>query len=77
MRNLIINLLFYKILFLKLKIAMGENTRFKRHKNKWGTPTTIVLAGSSAVDYVEGETIADDLKKLYEKYFDIDAYKNN
>ena len=34
MRNFIINLLFYKILFLKLKMAMGENTRFKRHKNE-------------------------------------------
>lgn len=55
----------------------STNSFFKKHKNNWGTPTTIVLAGSSAVDYVEGETIADDLKELYEKYFDIDAYKNN
>lgn len=55
----------------------GSNTFFKKKGDNWGTPTTIVLAGRSAVDYIEGETSAENLKKLYEKYFDLDSYKNN
>ena len=35
----------------------------------------MVLAGSEVVDYIEGETTADKLKKLYSKYFDLDSYK--
>ena len=53
------------------------NSFFKKHVGNWGTPTTIVLAGSSAVDVIEGETSSEKLKKLYEKYFDLESYKNN
>lgn len=48
-----------------------SNTFFKKNKDSWGTPTTIVLAGNEAVDYIEGETDSDSLLKLYEKYFDM------
>lgn len=51
-----------------------SNTFFKKKGDNWGTPTTIVLAGNVALDFVEGETTASELKKLYKKYFDLDSY---
>lgn len=48
-----------------------SNSFLKKNSGKWGTPTTIVLAGSEAVDYIEGETTADNLSDLYDKYFEI------
>lgn len=48
----------------------SSNTFFKKHGDSWGTPTTIVLAGNTAVDFVEGETTEDTLLELYKKYFD-------
>ena len=48
-----------------------SNTFFKKNKNSWGTPTTIVLAGNESLEYIEGETDADSLLELYEKYFDL------
>ncbi|MBQ6495524.1 MAG: hypothetical protein IJI49_05970 [Bacilli bacterium] len=54
----------------------STNTFFRKNSS-WGTPTTIVLSGKYAVDYIVGETVADDLKELYNKYFDVDSYKNN
>ena len=30
-----------------------------------------MLAGREAVDYIEGETTADKLEDLYQKYFDM------
>ena len=48
-----------------------SNTFLKKSKGNWGTPTTIVLAGKQAVDYIEGETTADKLQELYDKYFDL------
>ncbi len=52
-----------------------SNTFFKKNSGNWGTPTTIVLAGSESVDTIEGETDSASLLKLYKKYFDIDKYK--
>lgn len=52
-----------------------SNSFFKKKGDNWGTPTTMVLAGSEVVDYIEGETTADKLEKLYSKYFDLDSYK--
>lgn len=49
-----------------------SNTFFKKNKDNWGTPTTIVLAGNEAVDYIEGETDSDSLLNLYKEYFDFD-----
>ena len=49
-----------------------SNTFLKKNKEKWGTPTTIVLAGNEAVDYIEGETTAENLQGLYDKYFKIE-----
>lgn len=49
----------------------SSNSFFKKNSGQWGTPTTIVLAGSEAVDYIEGETTADNLKELYDKYFEM------
>ena len=46
-----------------------SNTFLKQKKGSWGTPTTVVLAGSEAVDYIEGETTAENLTELYNKYF--------
>lgn len=58
----------------KLEVS---NSFFKKKKDDWGTPTVIVLAGYEVVDYIEGETTASKLKKLYNDYFDLDSYKNN
>ena len=52
-----------------------SNTFFKKNSGNWGTPTTIVLAGSEAIDSIEGETDSESLLKLYKKYFDLDKYK--
>lgn len=49
-----------------------SNTFFKEKNGDWGTPTTIVLAGKEAVDYIVGETTADDLKVMYGKYFEME-----
>lgn len=46
-----------------------SNSFFKKKKDSWGTPTTIVLLGNKALDYIEGETDADSLLELYSKYF--------
>lgn len=48
-----------------------SNTFLKKKNGNWGTPTTVVLAGKEAVDYIEGETPADNLKELYNQYFDM------
>lgn len=53
-----------------------SNSFFKKQGENWGTPTTIVLAGNTAVDYIEGETDADSLLDFYKKYFDIDSYQS-
>ena len=47
-----------------------SNSYLRKANGKWGTPTTVVLAGSESVDYIEGSTTADELVKLYNKYFD-------
>ena len=52
-----------------------SNTFFKKNSGNWGTPTTIVLAGSESVDTIEGETDSASLLKLYKKYFEINKYK--
>ncbi len=49
-----------------------SNSFLKKQKGNWGTPTTVVLAGSEAVEYIEGETTKEELKKLYEKSFDLE-----
>ena len=50
----------------------SSNTYFKKSRGNWGTPTTIVLAGREAVDYIKGVTDEESLLKLYHKYFDIE-----
>jgi predicted bacteriocin transport accessory protein len=52
-------------------------TFFKTKGDNWGTPTVLVQSGKETVDYIEGETDADSLTKLYEKYFDVEKYKND
>lgn len=49
-----------------------SNSYLRKAKGDWGTPTTLVLAGSEAVDYVVGVTEANELKDMYNKYFDIE-----
>ena len=49
----------------------NSNTFLKKQKGNWGTPTTIVLAGKEAVDYVEGETTEDELQRLYDENFEM------
>lgn len=49
-----------------------SNSYLKKNSGNWGTPTTLVQAGSETVGYVEGETSADSLLELYNKYFDMD-----
>ena len=48
-----------------------SNTFLKKNSGNWGTPTTVVLAGKTAVDYVEGETDAESLMNLYNEYFEM------
>lgn len=43
----------------------------KKANGNWGTPTTVVQAGYDTVDYIEGETTAEKLLELYNKYFDM------
>lgn len=47
-----------------------SNSFLKKNNGNWGTPTTVVLAGNEAVDYIEGETTAEELQTLYDKYFE-------
>lgn len=55
-----------------------SNTFLKKNSNSWGTPTTIVLAGSEAVDYIEGydstnkDAHFQSLLEMYQNYFDMD-----
>lgn len=49
-----------------------SNSYLRKAKGDWGTPTTLVLAGSETVDYVVGVTEATELKEMYNKYFDIE-----
>lgn len=49
-----------------------SNSYLRKAKGDWGTPTTLVLAGSETVDYVVGVTEANELKEMYNKYFDIE-----
>ena len=46
-----------------------SNSFLKKNSGNWGTPTTIVLAGNEAVDYIEGETTTDKLQELYDDSF--------
>lgn len=50
----------------------NSNSFLKKSNGNWGTPTTIVLAGSEAVDYIEGTTDATSLLELYNEYFDME-----
>lgn len=52
-----------------------SNTFFKENSGNWGTPTTLVLAGEESIDSVVGESDSDALLDLYEKYFDVDKYR--
>lgn len=52
-----------------------SNTFFKKNSGNWGTPTTLVLAGSECIDSIEGATDEDSLLELYEEYFDLDSYE--
>ena len=49
-----------------------SNSYLKKAKGEWGTPTTLVLAGSEAVDFVVGVTESTELKEMYDKYFEIE-----
>lgn len=48
------------------------NSYLKKANGDWGTPTTVVLAGYDAVDYLEGAgATEEELLDLYNKYFDM------
>lgn len=49
-----------------------SNTFFKKSSN-WGTPTTIILVGNQAVDYLEGEADADGLYDFLSEYITIES----
>ena len=49
-----------------------SNTFFEEKAGQWGTPTTVLLVGSDAYEYIEGETSKSSLKSLYKKYFIMD-----
>ncbi|MBQ8681945.1 MAG: hypothetical protein IJ509_03435 [Bacilli bacterium] len=49
-----------------------SNSYLKKNSDSWGTPTTIVLAGDTAVDSIEGTTDAETLLELYNEYFEME-----
>lgn len=53
--------------------ALVNSNSFFKEKNStgWGTPTTIILVGSEAVDYYEGATDSDGLYDFLSEYIDI------
>ena len=46
-------------------------TYLRKANGNWGTPTTVVQAGSTTVDFIEGTTSKEELLELYNKYFDM------
>lgn len=48
-----------------------SNSFLRKNSGSWGTPTTVVLVGSEALDYVVGETDAESLSELYNEYFEV------
>ena len=44
-----------------------SNTFFKKKKDNWGTPTTMILVGSDAIDFYEGETNLEGLQEFLEE----------
>lgn len=46
-----------------------SNSFLKKNSSSWGTPTTVVLVGSEALDYIEGATTVENLELLYKEYF--------
>ena len=49
-----------------------SNTFFKKKKDNWGTPTTIILVGNQAIDYLEGETDKDGLNSFLSEYITLE-----
>ena len=49
-----------------------SNTFFKKKKDNWGTPTTIILIGNQAIDYLEGETDEDGLNSFLSEYITLE-----
>lgn len=49
-----------------------SNSFLRKNNGSWGTPTTLVLVGSEAIDYVVGETDVESLEELYNEYFEMD-----
>ena len=49
-----------------------SNTFFKKKKDNWGTPTTIILVGNQAIDYLEGETDEDGLNSFLSEYITLE-----
>ena len=45
-----------------------SNTFFKKKKDNWGTPTTIIWIGNQAIDYLEGETDEDGINSFLSEY---------
>ena len=50
-----------------------SNSFFKKKKESWGTPTTMILVGSDAVDFVEGETDSNGLYNLLKEKVSIET----
>lgn len=48
-----------------------SNEYLEENQGNWGTPTTIVLSGEAEVDSIVGTTSEEQLKDLYNKYFEI------
>jgi len=48
-----------------------SNSYLRKANGNWGTPTTLVQAGSSTVDFIEGATTVEALLELYNNNFKI------
>jgi len=46
-----------------------SNSYLRKANGNWGTPTTLVQAGSSTVDFIEGATTVEALLELYNNNF--------
>ena len=49
-----------------------SNTFFKKNSDAWGTPTTIILIGNQAIDYLEGETDEEGLNSFLSEYITLE-----
>lgn len=54
-------------------LLLKSNTFFKKNRDDWGTPTTMILIGNEAIDVLEGAREADVLYDFLEKSIEFES----